>query len=90
MRPGQQNKRGRGRNNNNNNNNNNNPFGGGGGAATTQTSYYTSLSSQLENILDKGYTTVTTNKMANLISQYLSKGLITQEQAQALSNKYIG
>ena len=69
--------------------NNNNPFGGAP-AATTQTSYYTSLSSQLENILDKGYTTVTTNKMANLISQYLSKGLITQEQAQALSNKYIG
>ena len=76
-------------NNNNNNDNNNNPFGGAP-AATTQTSYYTSLSSQLENILDKGYTTVTTNKMANLISQYLSKGLITQEQAQALSNKYIG
>ena len=74
---------------NNNNNNNNNPFGGAP-AATTQTSYYTSLSSQLENILDKGYTTVTTNRMANLISQYLSKGLITQEQAQALSNKYIG
>ena len=70
----------------------NNPFGGndGGGAATTQTSYYTSLSSQLENILDKGYTTVTANRMANLISQYLSKGQITQEQAQALSNKYIG
>ena len=69
-----------------------NPFGGngGGGAATTQTSYYTSLSSQLENILDKGYSTVTTNRMANLISQYLSKGLITQEQAQALSDKYIG
>ena len=69
--------------------NNHNPFGGAP-AATTQTSYYTSLSSQLENILDKGYTTVTTNKMANLISQYLSKGQITQEQAQALSNKYIG
>ena len=70
----------------------NNPFGGngGGGAATTQTSYYTSLSSQLENILDKGYTTVTANRMANLISQYLSKGQITQEQAQALSDKYIG
>ena len=70
----------------------NNPFGGngGGGAATTQTSYYTSLSSQLENILDKGYSTVTTNRMANLISQYLSKGLITQEQAQELSDKYIG
>ena len=76
-------------NNNNNNDNNNNPFGGAP-AATTQTSYYTSLSSQLENILDKGYTTVTTNKMANLISQYLSKGLITQAQAQALSDKYIG
>ena len=74
---------------NNNNDNNNNPFGGAP-AATTQTSYYTSLSSQLENILDKGYTTVTTNRMANLISQYLSKGLITQEQAQALSDKYIG
>ena len=58
--------------------------------ATTQTSYYTSLSSQLENILDKGYSTVTTNKMANLISQYLSKGLITQAQAQELSDKYIG
>ena len=71
--------------------NNPNPFGGGGGgAATTQTSYYTSLANQLDSILDKGYTTVTTNKMANLISQYLSKGLITQEQAQALSNKYIG
>ena len=42
----------------------NNPFGGngGGGAATTQTSYYTSLSSQLENILDKGYTMATANK----------------------------
>jgi len=81
-----------GDNNNNNNNNNNNLFGDKPAAQTagTQTSYYTSLSSQLENILDKGYTTVTTNKMANLISQYLSKGLITQEQAQALSNKYIG
>ena len=72
--------------------NNPNPFGKKPEEQTagTQTSYYTSLSSQLENILDKGYTTVTTNKMANLISQYLSKGLITQEQAQALSNKYIG
>ena len=72
--------------------NNPNPFGKKPEEQTagTQTSYYTSLSSQLENILDKGYTTVTTNRMANLISQYLSKGLITQEQAQALSNKYIG
>ena len=59
-------------------------------AATTQTSYYTSLANQLDSILDKGYTTVTANRMANLISQYLSKGLITQEQAQALSDKYIG
>ena len=72
--------------------NNPNLFGNNSAAQTagTQTSYYTSLSSQLENILDKGYTAVTTNKMANLISQYLSKGQITQEQAQALSDKYIG
>lgn len=71
-------------------NNNNNPFGDNNSGATTQTSYYTSLSSQLENILDKGYSTVTTNRMANLISQYLSKGQITQAQAQELSDKYIG
>ena len=72
--------------------NNPNPFGNNSAAQTagTQTSYYTSLASQLENILDKGYTAVTTNKMANLISQYLSKGQITQEQAQELSDKYIG
>lgn len=69
-----------------------NPFGNNSAAQTagTQTSYYTSLADQLDSILDKGYTSVTINRMANLISQYLSKGLITQEQAQALSNKYIG
>lgn len=69
-----------------------NLFGNNSAAQTagTQTSYYTSLADQLDSILDKGYTSVTINRMANLISQYLSKGLITQAQAQALSDKYIG
>ena len=62
---------------------------GGGGTSADTSAYYTSLDNQLSHVLDKGYNSTTINRMANLIAQYLSKGLISQAQAATLQNKYI-